>query len=167
MLGLIWAQAEGGVIGNEGSIPWHLPEDLAHFKATTMGSTVLMGRLTWESIPDRFRPLPGRRNLVLTRQTDWEAVGAERVASIDEAIALTDTDLWVIGGAQVYAASLPLAERVVVTFVDGVYTGDAFAPVLGPGWRPVLADTGWLTSSTGLRYKLAAYEKAAAIPSTP
>jgi dihydrofolate reductase len=166
MLALIWAQADDGVIGNEGTIPWHLPEDLAHFRDTTMGSTVLMGRLTWESIPSRFRPLPGRRNLVLTRHSDWEAEGAERVGSIDEAIAWTKTDLWVIGGAQVYDAALPFADRVVVTYVDATYDGDAFAPLLDSGWHTDRVGE-WQTSNTGLRYKVEAYVRAAAIPSSP
>jgi dihydrofolate reductase len=168
LIGLIWAQADGGVIGLDGGIPWHLPEDLAHFKQLTTGSTVLMGRLTWESIPDRFRPLPGRRNLVLSHNADWIAEGAERVGSLDEARALAETDLWVIGGAQVYAAALPIADRVVVTYVDGAFPGDAFAPALVPGWRAVLADPvgAWLVSSTGLRYKIATYVRAVAIPST-
>jgi dihydrofolate reductase len=167
LIGLIWAQADGGVIGYDGAIPWHLPEDLAHFKQVTMGSTVLMGRLTWESIPDRFRPLPGRRNLVLTHQVDWAAAGGERVGSLDEALALADTDLWVIGGAQVYSAALPIADRVVVTYVDLVVEGDAFAPVLDAPWRLVADGGAWLASSTGLRYKVATYVRVAAIPSMP
>ena len=165
MLALIWAQADQGVIGNAGGIPWRLPEDQARFKELPMGAAVLMGRLTWESLPASVRPLPGRRNLVLTSDAAWSAEGAERVDSIETAIGHVDGDLWVIGGSAVYAAALPLAERLEVTFVDFSCEGDAFAPELGSGWRPTL-DSGWLTSATGLRYKLLTFERAPAIPST-
>ena len=79
-IGLIWAQARGGVIGKDGAMPWHLPEDLAHFKRTTLGCPVIMGRKTWDSLPPKFRPLPGRRNIVVTRNTQWQADGAEAPA---------------------------------------------------------------------------------------
>lgn len=164
MLGLIWAQAQNGVIGNAGRIPWRLPEDQARFKELTLGSAVLMGRLTWESLPESVRPLPGRRNLVLTSQPGWSGPGAERVASIESALRLVDGDLWVIGGAALYAATLQIADRAEITEVDLSCDGDVFAPSLGPDWRPVLAGD-WEMSSTGLRYKVTAYERAAAIPS--
>ena len=163
MIGLIWAQADGGVIGNAGRIPWRLPEDQARFKELTFGSTVLMGRLTWESLPASVRPLPGRRNLVLTSDPSWAAEGAERVDSVETAIGLTSGDLWVMGGAAVYAATLPLADRVDVTYLDLATDGDVFAPVLGPTWRPALEGE-WQTSTTGLRFKCVRYEKAPAIP---
>ncbi|MBF4571471.1 dihydrofolate reductase [Herbiconiux sp. VKM Ac-1786] len=86
---LIWAEARGGVIGDGGGIPWHVPEDMAHFRELTAGSTVVMGRKTWDSLPERFRPLPGRRNVVVTRQHDWAAQGAERADSVETALALT------------------------------------------------------------------------------
>jgi dihydrofolate reductase len=166
VLALIWAQAEGGVLGYEGKIPWRLPEDQAQFKALTTGSTVLMGRLTWESLPSSVRPLPGRRNLVITSDSSWVAEGAERVSSIETAIALADGDLWVIGGAAVYSAALPFADRVVVTLVDLECVGDVVAPELGPEWSAVFGSD-WQTSSTGLRYKVTTYRRPAAIPSTP
>ena len=87
-VGLIWAQAEGAVIGRDGGMPWHVPEDLAHFKALTLGSPVVMGRGTWDSLDPRWRPLPGRRNIVITRRSDWSADGAERAGSVDEALAV-------------------------------------------------------------------------------
>ena len=90
-VGLIWAQAEGGVIGRDGGMPWHVPEDLAHFKALTLGAPVVMGRRTWESFPARFRPLPGRRNIVITRNRSYEAPGCEVVATLEEGIALART----------------------------------------------------------------------------
>ena len=169
MIGLIWAQAHDGVIGNAGGIPWRLPEDQVRFKKMTMGSTVLMGRKTWASLPATVRPLPGRRNLVLTTQATWWGDGAERVATLDDAIASVEGDLWVIGGSALYAASLPVADRAVVTSIDARFAGDTFAPSLGDTWHLVALepDTGWLTSSTGLRYKVMTYERTAAIPSTP
>jgi dihydrofolate reductase len=166
VLALIWAQAAGGVIGLGGGIPWRLPEDQARFKRLTMGSTVLMGRKTWESLPASVRPLPGRRNLVVTTDPDWAAAGAERVSSVPAALDLVDGDVWVIGGAAVYAAALPLADQVDVTYVDLVCKGDVFAPELGADWRPVF-DGAWEISASGLRYKVTTFERASAIPSTP
>jgi dihydrofolate reductase len=100
VLGLVWAQAHAGVIGRNGGMPWHVPEDLAHFKAVTLGAAVVMGRRTWESFPERFRPLPGRRNIVLTRDASWSADGAERATSLDDALALVgDADAWLIASA--------------------------------------------------------------------
>jgi len=136
-LNLIYARAANGVIGKDNQLPWHLPEDLAHFKRHTSGCPVLMGRKTWDSLPPRFRPLPGRRNLVLTRQSDWHAEGAERCDSLDDALArcADAPEVWVIGGAQLYAQALPHAQRVVVTEIDQAFEGDAFAPELGAVWR--------------------------------
>jgi dihydrofolate reductase len=136
-LGLIWAQARGGVIGRGGVLPWHLPEDLAHFKRTTLGAPVLMGRKTWDSLPPRFRPLPGRQNIVITRDPQWQAAGADRAATLDEALALcahADT-AWVTGGAEIFRLALPRAHLAVVTEIDADFAGDTFAPALGPGWR--------------------------------
>lgn len=138
-LRLIYARSANGVIGRNNALPWHLPEDLAHFKRTTLGAPVLMGRNTWESLPPKFRPLPGRRNLVITAQANWQAPGAERVATIEEArqLCADQAVLWVIGGAQLYAAALPLAQEVVVTEIDQTLEGDAYAPTLGPEWQAV------------------------------
>ncbi len=136
-LHLIFARAANGVIGAGGTLPWHLPEDLAHFKRTTLGCPVIMGRKTWDSLPPRFRPLPGRLNIVVTRQPRWHAEGALRAASLAEAMALcpADGDVWVIGGAQLYALALPRASSAVVTEIEAVHAGDAFAPEFGPGWH--------------------------------
>jgi dihydrofolate reductase len=166
VIALIWAQAEGGVIGQAGAIPWRLPEDQAHFKDLTTGATVLMGRLTWESLPASVRPLPGRRNLVITSDQGWSADGACRVDSVMTAVTLAPDDLWVIGGAAVYDAALPFADRAEVTFVDLACDGDVFAPELDAGWQ-VTCDGQWQTSRTGLRFKCTTYRRAAAIPSTP
>ena len=136
-LHLIYARARNGVIGRDGVMPWHLPEDLAHFRRTTLGAPVIMGRKTWDSLPERFRPLPGRRNVVVTRQTGWAAEGAHAAHSLAAARALCAPApvAWVMGGAQIYAQALPLAQQVVVTEIDADFAGDAFAPVLGPEWQ--------------------------------
>lgn len=149
-IGLIWAQAKGGVIGKDGVMPWHLPEDLAHFKRTTLNHPVIMGRRTWDSIPPKFRPLPGRRNIVVTRQAGWNAAGAQAASSLHEALEQCDDadKVWIIGGAQVYAQALALADEVMVTEIDAEFEGDAHAPALGPGWRQVARET--LTAANGL-----------------
>jgi dihydrofolate reductase len=159
----IWAQAHDRVIGTEGRLPWHLPEDLRLFKERTAGSTVVMGRRTWESLPARNRPLPGRRNVVLSRDPAWSADGAQRAGSVADALAAAG-DCWVIGGAAVYAAFLPHARRVVVTDVDLAVDGDVRAPALDVGWRPVarIPDDGWATSATGLRHRVTEYERVSA-----
>ena len=124
---LILARARNGVIGARGGLPWHLPEDLAFFKRTTMGHPIVMGRKTWESIG---RPLPGRRSVVVTRDRAFAAAGAEIVHSLDEAIALCrDSDeIFVIGGAQLYADALPRADRLLLTEIDAEFDGDTFLP---------------------------------------
>ncbi len=154
-VGLVWAQARGGVIGADGGLPWQLPEDLARFKALTMGATVVMGRATWESLPASVRPLPGRDNVVLTRTPGWSAPGAEVVGSIEVAVD-RGGEVWVIGGASVFAAALPLADRAVVTDIDLEVTGDTFAPALGAEWAEQAREPaeGWLTSRTGLAYRV-------------
>ena len=127
---LVAAIARGGVIGRDGGIPWHIPEDVARFKALTTGHAVVMGRKTWESLPERFRPLPGRRNVVVTRDSSWNASGAERAGSVEEALeALRDVErVFVIGGAEIYAAALPYADELVLTEVDLDVDGDTFFP---------------------------------------
>lgn len=135
-LHLILARAANGVIGKDNALPWHLPEDMAHFKRTTLGHPVIMGRKTWDSLPPKFRPLPGRLNIVVTRDTAWQADGAARANSLPEAVSLcpAGSDAWVIGGAQIYAAAHPLAHSAVVTEIDRAFDGDAFAPTFGPEW---------------------------------
>ena len=163
-MGLVWAQSTSGVIGRGGDIPWRVPEDLARFKRLTMGHTVVMGRRTWESLPARVRPLPGRRNVVLSRQTDFMVDGAEVVGSLEQALAGSETSsetepaTWVIGGAQIYRLALPYATRCEVTEVEidlARDDEDALAPVLDETW---LGETGeWLTSNSGLRYRFHSY----------
>lgn len=154
---LIWAQTAERVIGAGGGIPWRVPEDQARFKALTLGSPVLMGRNTWESLPPPFRPLPGRRNVVVTARTGYVAEGAEVVASVGAALQLLAHagEVWVMGGSRLYAATLPLAHRLEVTDVDVTVEGDTWAPEVGPEWRTehVEPAEGWLTSRTGVRYR--------------
>ena len=134
---LVWAQSRTGVIGNAGGLPWHIPEDLAHFKRLTTGRPVVMGRKTWDSLPARFRPLPGRTNIVVTRNRSWQSHGAVAVCGLTEALQhCAHADIaWVIGGAQIYAQALAIATLAVVTYVDGDYVGDAYAPQLGAMWK--------------------------------
>lgn len=122
---LIAAVARNGVIGRENALPWRLKADLAHFKARTMGHPVLMGRKTWESLG---RPLPGRRNLVLTRDAGYCAEGAEVFTSLDCALGATTGKLFVIGGAEIYRAALHRADVLDLTEVDAEVDGDAFFP---------------------------------------
>lgn len=160
---LIWAQSTSGVIGRAGGIPWRLPEDQENFKELTAGRTVVMGRRTWESLPASVRPLPGRRNVVVTRRPDYVADGAEVAGSLDEA--LSDSQVWVIGGADIYALALPSASRCEVTEVDVDLRpddADVLAPVLDKTW---IGTTGeWLTSNTGLRYRFCSYRRNARPP---
>jgi dihydrofolate reductase len=157
---LIWAQGRDGVIGADGALPWHLPEDMKQFRARTTGSAVVMGRRTWESLPERFRPLPGRTNVVLTSDPDWSAEGARRAGSVAEVLAAHDA-FWVIGGGAVYAGFLPHADRLVVTDVDVLVEGDTWAPAIGPEWERVARtpEEGWSVSTSGLRYVVSEYAR--------
>jgi len=129
-LTVIAAIARNRVIGRDNRLPWHLPEDLKHFKALTTGHVVIMGRKTWESLPTGFRPLPGRRNIVVSRNRDYAAEGATVVASVAEALAAAagTTEVFVIGGAELYAQALPVADRLQLTEIDADFAGDAWFP---------------------------------------
>ena len=158
-VGLIWAQSTSGVIGRDGGIPWRLPEDQTRFKELTMGHTVVMGRLTWESLPAKVRPLPGRRNVIVTRQADYMADGADVVTTLDDA--RTSDESWVIGGGEIYVLALPIATRCEITEVEidlPRQHADAVAPVLDETW--IGTTGGWLTSRSGLRYRLYSYHRA-------
>jgi dihydrofolate reductase len=160
-INLIWAQAHNRVIGLNGTMPWHLPEDLAHFKRTTLGGPIIMGRKTWDSLPPQFRPLPGRINIVVTRQKDWRGIGAQSVNTLPKALLICKQikpipeQVWVIGGAQIYAESLALAKRVVVTEIDADFEGDAFAPQLGAEWQETAREAH--ISKTGLTFNFVTY----------
>ena len=125
---LVAAVARNGVIGRGGRVPWHLPEDMRRFRELTTGHAVVMGRKTWDSLPDRFRPLPDRRNVVLTRTAGWRAAGAERAGSLEDALALLEGEdvVYVVGGAEIYAEALPFADELLLTEVDLDVEGDAF-----------------------------------------
>lgn len=137
---LIAALGRNRVIGAHGDMPWHLPEDLAHFKATTMGHPMIMGRRTFEAIG---RPLPGRRSIVVTRARQWRRPGVETAHSLDEALALAGPvdEVFVVGGGEIYAQALPLATRMVLTEVDAEPEGDTWFPEWEPEqWREVARD---------------------------
>lgn len=162
---LIWAQAHNRVIGMNGTMPWHLPEDLAYLKRMTLGCPVIMGRKTWESIPIKFRPLPGRTNVVVSRQLDWHENGALPANNMLEALSICEQmsiildpspeQVWVIGGAQIYAEAMPLAKRIFVTEIDADFEGDAFAPQLGAEWQETAREAH--ISKTGLAFSFVTY----------
>ena len=140
VISVIVACSAKGVIGAQGDLPWRLPDDLKRFKAITMGKPIVMGRKTWDSIG---RPLPGRRNIVITRQTGFAAEGCDVVSSVDEAMAVAGdaAEVMVIGGSQIYELFLPLAERLYLTHVHADVEGDAFFPELSDGeWRLIDED---------------------------
>ena len=153
-LHLIYARARNGTIGKDGQMPWHLPEDLAHFKRVTLGQPVIMGRKTWDSLPARFRPLPGRANIVITRQSDWHSDGALRAASMEDAMRLCGDvpDAWIMGGAEIYRQAEPLASTAVVTEIDEDFEGDAYAPTLGPSWSEVQREAHTAASGMGFAF---------------
>ena len=169
-IGLVWAQAEGAVIGRDGGMPWHVPEDLAHFKAVTSGSPVVMGRGTWDSLDPRWRPLPGRRNIVLTRQPGWTADGAERAGTLPEALERAEAGspewIWVIGGGAVFDLAIGLADRLEVTELrhpDGFAPrpGDVRAPRIDPARFAVAAAEPEALSRSGIGYRFVRYERRA------
>lgn len=135
MIALILARAKNGVIGVDGRLPWHLPADLKRFKALTIGKPMVMGRKTFDSFP---APLPGRRHIVLTRQRDWQAAGAEVARNVESALSLTGAgEVAVIGGAEIFALFLDRANRIELTEVDCAVAGDAVVPPFGSEWREV------------------------------
>lgn len=163
-LGLIWAEAYRGVIGAGGVMPWHVPEDLAHFKEITLGSPVVMGRKTWDSLPERFRPLAGRANIVVTRNDEWTAEGATRAGSIDDGLALAAASdpewIWAIGGGELFARLIDRADRLEVTELDLDIPGDAYAPSIDMSWRLVETDgPATHVSRTGVGYRFRRYDR--------
>ncbi len=180
MLGMIWAQSHDRAIGRGGQMPWHLPEDLAFFRKMTSGHPVIMGRKTWQSLPQRYRPLPGRTNVVVTRDPGFVADGALVASSVEEAVRLAeeaartgagcagdaaekaDPLVWIMGGAQLYAAGMEFADGVVVTDVDVDVAGaDAFAPEITVDWEVagVDPDRGWHVGADGTRYRMSVYRR--------
>lgn len=176
-VGLIWAEARGGAIGLDGVMPWHVPEDLAHFKAVTLGGAVVMGRKTWDSIPERFRPFSGRENIVVTRQSGFAAEGAHSAHSLAEGVALAarltpGERVWVIGGAEIFALALNSGDSagtadfavdvLEVTEIDAGFEADTYAPVLDTAWAAESVDpaSAWHISRTGLPYRFLRYVRA-------
>jgi len=130
VLALIAAVARNGVIGHDNQLLWRLPADMRYFRDRTMGCPVVMGRKTWDSLPERVRPLPGRSNIVVTRQAGWQAAGAATAHSLDEALALAGPvpRVWIIGGRDLYAAAVPRADELVLTEIDADFTGNVRFP---------------------------------------
>lgn len=157
---IVVAVARNRVIGKDNQLCWHLPEDMQHFKAVTQGQTVLMGRKTWESLPPRFRPLPGRRNLVVTRQAGYAAPGAETAASLPAALALAGDNetVCIIGGAEIYAQALPLADTLEITEVGLAPEGDTWFPELDPAqWQETARQAG--VGGNGTAYAFVTYRR--------
>jgi dihydrofolate reductase len=134
LISMIVAMARNRTIGRAGTLPWHLPQDLARFRSLTIGKPVIMGRKTWDSLPERVRPLPQRSNIVVTRQPGWRAPGAITAASLEQALQLAapSAEAVIIGGAELYRAALPLAQRIHATEIDRDVEGDCFFPDLDP-----------------------------------
>jgi dihydrofolate reductase len=155
---IIAAVARGGVIGRDNAVPWRVAEDMQRFRALTTGHPVVMGRRTWESLPDRFRPLPGRRNVVVTRNPAWSADGAERAASLEEALEILaeEPQVFVIGGGELYATALLLADELLLTELDVEVEGDTFFPPFD-GSAFVERSREWHRSKTGIPFSFVRY----------
>ncbi len=159
MISLIVAHDERGVIGRDGGLPWHLPSDLRRFREVTWGRTVVMGRKTFESLPDAFRPLPGRRNVVLSSDPAFEPAGADVFASLAAALDACRGDCCVIGGAVTYRDALPHVQRLYLTLVEGTHEGDTFFPHVDyEAWHCVEASEPLAESEH--RFSFRTYERA-------
>jgi len=132
IISLIAALTKNNVIGKNKDLPWHLPDDMKHFMQTTQAHHVIMGRKNYESIPDKFRPLPNRTNIVVTRQKDFSAPGCHIVNSIEEGIAMAraarEKELFIIGGSEIYSQSIPYADQLYLTEIDTILEGDTYFP---------------------------------------
>jgi dihydrofolate reductase len=156
MISLIVAHDRNRVIGYQNGMPWHLPGDLQYFKATTMGKPVVMGRKTFESIG---RPLPGRRNIVITRNASYQVEGIEVVGSLDEALSLVSDvpEVMIIGGNQIFTQSLPLADRLYITLIDETFEGDTYFPSYDD-WKKVSCQEP-ITAPEGFTFQYCLFEK--------
>jgi dihydrofolate reductase len=158
VIAIVVAHANNGVIGRDGGLPWNLPSDLKHFKELTSGHTVVMGRRTYESLPDRFRPLPNRRNLVLSSDPAYVARGAEVFTSLDGALEACDGDCFVIGGEATYRQALSRTDRVYATHLDADHDGDCHFPDLPEEeWRCV--EAGEPQTENDQRFTFRTYER--------
>ncbi len=159
-ISFVLARADNGVIGNKGAIPWRIPEDMRRFKALTMGNPIVMGRKTWDSFPKK--PLPGRTNIVITRDSTWHAEGAVAVHSLDEALARAraenPAEIAVIGGADIWHLALPHATRIHLTEVHTAPEGDVMMPALDAAvWREAARED--KQAADGLRYSYVTLER--------
>lgn len=156
MISLIVAHDEQHVIGKDNAMPWHLPGDLQYFKAQTMGKPVIMGRKTFESIG---RPLPGRRNIVISRNADYAAEGIEVVSSLQQALALTKDapEQMVIGGQQIFTEALPLAQRLYITHIDTTFEGDTYFPQYSQ--FQLVSEQQAITTPDGYTFRYCIYER--------
>jgi len=160
MISLIAAVAKNRAIGKDGQLLWHLPEDMRYFRETTRGKPVIMGRKTWESIPDSFRPLPGRKNIVISRNPAYDAAGAMRVGSLEEALNQTEEteEVFVIGGAEIYRQALPLAHRLYLTEIAQDFEADAFFPEYRASeWNEVSRSE--QKSKSGIEFSFVVYQR--------
>ena len=159
-LTLIAAMARHRVIGIDNRLPWHLPEDLQHFRNVTRGHPVIMGRRTWESLPQAFRPLPGRLNIIISRQQDYRAEGAQLAGSLEQALEIAGErpEAFVIGGAQLFALALPRADRLMLTEVEMDVPGDAWFPEFDRGtWLETSREVH--VSDQGIPFAFVSYER--------
>jgi dihydrofolate reductase len=156
---IIFARASNGVIGKENTLPWYIPEDMKRFKELTAGSTVIMGRKTYDSLPAKFKPLPGRTNVVITRQKDWNQQGVVVAYSAEEALTLCpkDKDIWVIGGSEIYCMFMEYAQQIEITEIEKEFDGDAFSPKLDSDWE--MTDKTETKESNGLFYHFTTYTR--------
>ena len=156
---LIWAQGENGVIGRDNALPWRIPADMAYFKRETLGKTVVMGRKTWESFGSK--PLKDRTNIVLTHNASYTAEGASVVHSIEEALAhAVGEEVMIIGGSEIYALSLPIADRLRVTRVRESFEGDAVFPTVDwSSWLLISSEEGIRDEKNVYRYEFEVYER--------
>ena len=160
MISLIAAVAKNRVIGKDNQLLWHLPEDMRYFRETTRGKAVIMGRKTWESLPDSFRPLPGRHNIVVSRNPSYQATGATLVTSLDEAKSKAGeaNEVFIIGGAELYKQAMQIADRLYLTEIANNFEGDAFFPeVLPQVWEEISRKSQQGTS--GLEFSFVEYRR--------
>jgi dihydrofolate reductase len=161
MLAIVVAHSTNRVIGRDGDLPWHLPADLKHFRELTIGGTVVMGRKTYESLPDAYRPLPNRRNIVLSTDPDYRADGAETLPSLEAALENGGGDCFVIGGGATYDQALAITDRVYTTEVEAAVEGDTLFPHLSTDeWHCVHSSKPM--HENGYRFSFKRYERAAA-----
>ena len=157
MISLVVAMARNGVIGRDGKLPWHLPDDLKRFKATTVGRAVIMGRKTFESIG---RPLPNRRNIVITHNVHWCRDGVETATSLADATNITgNAEVFIIGGAQIYAEALPQAHRLIVTEIGKQFACDTFFPAIDPQRWIAVAREEYHSTQNGFDYAFVTYDR--------